>query len=119
MESARIVHFAEVDESRRKTLLALIELATENSPGACFDDRRAARILRRDKPQATPGSTFAGNEEVHHDDSITRPSRDGREADVDDPRRVPLSGRLVSLASVGWGEDAELKFGARGVLPYS
>ena len=42
VESARIVHFAEVDESRRKTLLALIELATENSPSACWDDRRAA-----------------------------------------------------------------------------
>ncbi len=51
VESARIVHFAEVDESRRKTLLALIELATENSPGSCFDDRRAAGILRR---EATP-----------------------------------------------------------------
>jgi alkylhydroperoxidase family enzyme len=48
VESARIVHFAEVDERRRKTLLALIELATENSPGACFDDRRAAGILRRE-----------------------------------------------------------------------
>ena len=48
VESARIVHFAEVDESRRKTLLALIELATENSPGSCFDDRRAAGILRRE-----------------------------------------------------------------------
>jgi hypothetical protein len=48
VESARIVHFDEVDESRRKTLLTLIELATENSPGACFDDRRAAGILRRE-----------------------------------------------------------------------
>lgn len=48
VESARIVHFAEVDESRRKTLLALIELAAENSPAACFDDRRAAGILRRE-----------------------------------------------------------------------
>lgn len=51
VESARIVHFAEVDESRRQTLLTLIELATENSPSACFDDRRAAGILRR---EATP-----------------------------------------------------------------
>jgi hypothetical protein len=49
--SARIVHFAEVDESRRQTLLTLIELATENSPSACWDDRRAAEILRR---EATP-----------------------------------------------------------------
>jgi hypothetical protein len=37
-----------VDESRRKTLLALVGLATENSPSSCFDDRRAAEILRRD-----------------------------------------------------------------------
>jgi hypothetical protein len=48
VESARIVHFAQVDESRRKTLLTLIELATENSPSACWDDRRATEILRRD-----------------------------------------------------------------------
>jgi hypothetical protein len=48
VESARIVHFAPVDESRRKTLLALVELATENSPSACWDDRRATEILRRD-----------------------------------------------------------------------
>jgi len=48
LESARIVHFGAVDESRRKTLHALMQLATENSPNACFDDRRAAGILRRE-----------------------------------------------------------------------
>ena len=48
VESARIVHFAQVDESRRRTLQTLIELATENSPSACWDDRRATEILRRD-----------------------------------------------------------------------
>jgi hypothetical protein len=48
VESARIVHFGAVDESRRKTLLALIDLATENSPSACWDDRRAAELLRRE-----------------------------------------------------------------------
>lgn len=48
VESARIVHFAEVDESRRKTLLTLIELATENSPASCWDDRRAVQVLRRE-----------------------------------------------------------------------
>lgn len=48
VESARIVHFAQVDESRRKTLLTLIELASENSPSACWDDRRATELLRRD-----------------------------------------------------------------------
>jgi hypothetical protein len=52
VESARIVHFTEVDESRRKTLLALIELAAENTPGACFDDRQAAGILRRETTAA-------------------------------------------------------------------
>jgi hypothetical protein len=40
-----------VDESRRKTLLTLVELATENSPSACWDDVRAAEMLRR---EATP-----------------------------------------------------------------
>jgi hypothetical protein len=52
VESARIVHFAPVDESRRRTLLALIELATENSPSACWDDRRAAELLRKDATAA-------------------------------------------------------------------
>lgn len=37
-----------VDESRRKTLLALIHLAGESSPSACWDDRRAMELLRRD-----------------------------------------------------------------------
>ena len=47
-ESARIVHFARVDETRRRTLLTLIELATENAPSACWDDRRAAELLRKE-----------------------------------------------------------------------
>ncbi len=37
-----------VDESRRRTLLTLIELAEENSPSACWDDRRAMDLLRRE-----------------------------------------------------------------------
>lgn len=37
-----------VDESRRRTLLALIHLAEENSPSACWDDRRAMDLLRRE-----------------------------------------------------------------------
>jgi hypothetical protein len=37
-----------VDESRRRTLLALIHLAEENSPSACWDDRRAMELLRRE-----------------------------------------------------------------------
>lgn len=37
-----------MDENRRRTLLALIHLAEENSPNACWDDRRAMELLRRD-----------------------------------------------------------------------
>ena len=48
VESARIVHFVAVDESRRRTLQALIELATENSPSACWDDQRAIALLRKE-----------------------------------------------------------------------
>lgn len=35
-----------MDEGRRRTLLELIELADESSPGACFDDARAIQLLR-------------------------------------------------------------------------
>ena len=52
VESARIVHFAALDESRRKTLLELIELATDNSPNACWDDARARAVLRRETTPA-------------------------------------------------------------------
>lgn len=37
-----------VDESRRLTLLALIHLAEESSPSACWDDRRALELLRKE-----------------------------------------------------------------------
>jgi hypothetical protein len=37
-----------VDESRRRTLLTLIELATGNTPSACWDDQRAIELLRRE-----------------------------------------------------------------------
>jgi len=40
-----------VDESRRKTLRVLIDLANESSPNACWDDARAIALLRS---QATP-----------------------------------------------------------------
>ena len=35
-----------MDENRRKTLLALIELAGDTSPNACWDDARAVALLR-------------------------------------------------------------------------
>jgi hypothetical protein len=37
-----------MDESRRRTLLTLIHLAEENSPSACWDDRRAMELLRKE-----------------------------------------------------------------------
>jgi len=40
-----------VDETRRRTLQALLQLAGESSPSACWDDERAVELLRR---QATP-----------------------------------------------------------------
>ena len=35
-----------MDENRRKTLRALIDLAGESSPSACWDDSRAIALLR-------------------------------------------------------------------------
>ena len=35
-----------MDEDRRRTLLELIELADESTPGACWDDSQALRLLR-------------------------------------------------------------------------
>jgi hypothetical protein len=40
-----------VDEDRRRTLRALIDLAEENAPSACWDDQRAVELLRA---QSTP-----------------------------------------------------------------
>lgn len=37
-----------MDENRRRTLLALIELASDSNPGACWDDQRAVDLLRRE-----------------------------------------------------------------------
>lgn len=34
------------DERRRRTLLALIDLASTSSPGDCWDDQRAVDLLR-------------------------------------------------------------------------
>lgn len=35
-----------MDENRRKTLRELIGLAGDNTPNACWDDRRAVALLR-------------------------------------------------------------------------
>ncbi|HEX7706168.1 MAG TPA: hypothetical protein VF701_06890 [Thermoanaerobaculia bacterium] len=36
-----------MDENRRRTLMALMYLAEGDSPAACWDDRRAMDLLRR------------------------------------------------------------------------
>ena len=40
-----------MEESRRRTLRSLLDLAEESSPSACWDDSRAMALLRS---QATP-----------------------------------------------------------------
>lgn len=47
----RALYTSGVDEARRRTLTALMHLAEESSPTACWDDRRAVELLRT---QATP-----------------------------------------------------------------
>jgi hypothetical protein len=37
-----------VDENRRRTLLALLDLASDSTPTACWDDQRAIELLRRE-----------------------------------------------------------------------
>lgn len=37
-----------MDENRRRTLLALIDLASDSNPNACWDDARAVELLRRE-----------------------------------------------------------------------
>ena len=36
-----------MDDSRRRTLEALLELAGDSTPNACWDDQRAIDLLRR------------------------------------------------------------------------
>ena len=37
-----------MDDDRRRTLLALVHLAEGDSPNACWDDRRAIALLRKE-----------------------------------------------------------------------
>lgn len=55
-----------MDENRRKTLLALIELAGENSATSCWDDRRAIELLRREATAAELRELGAGDELIRH-----------------------------------------------------
>jgi hypothetical protein len=42
----RALYTSAVDENRRRTLLALVQLAEEDSPTSCWDDGRAVELLR-------------------------------------------------------------------------
>lgn len=44
----RALYTSEVDPARRRRLLTLVELAEVSSPSACWDDRRAIELLRKD-----------------------------------------------------------------------
>lgn len=55
-----------VDESRRRTLETLIELATENSASACWDDRRAIELLRRESTAEELRELGAGDQLIAH-----------------------------------------------------
>lgn len=48
----RALYTSAVDETRRRMLTTLVQLAEENSPSACWDDRRAIELLRRDATRA-------------------------------------------------------------------
>ena len=37
-----------MEDNRRRTLLALMHLAEGDSPSACWDDRRAIELLRKE-----------------------------------------------------------------------
>ncbi|HEV7242122.1 MAG TPA: hypothetical protein VGQ36_23025 [Thermoanaerobaculia bacterium] len=55
-----------MDESRRRTLLALIHLAEENSPNACWDDRRAIELLRKEATAEELRELGAGEQLIAH-----------------------------------------------------
>ena len=55
-----------MDENRRKTLLALIHLAEENSATACWDDRRAVELLRKEATADELRELGVGAEMIRH-----------------------------------------------------
>lgn len=44
----RALYTSTVEDNRRRTLLALMHLAEGDSPSACWDDRRAIELLRKE-----------------------------------------------------------------------
>lgn len=55
-----------MDESRRKTLLTLIHLAEENSATACWDDRRAIELLRKEATEDDLRELGVEDEMIRH-----------------------------------------------------
>jgi hypothetical protein len=55
-----------VDENRRRTLLALIDLASDSNPNACWDDQRAIELLRREATAEELRELGAGEGIIEH-----------------------------------------------------
>ena len=55
-----------MDEDRRRTLRALIDLAEENAPSACWDDQRAVELLRREATAEELRELGAGEGIIEH-----------------------------------------------------
>lgn len=55
-----------MDENRRRTLLALIDLASDSNPNACWDDQRAIELLRREATAEELRELGAGEGIIEH-----------------------------------------------------
>lgn len=55
-----------MDDDRRRTLLELIELADESTPGSCWDDAQAARLLRNNATAEELRELGASEELIAH-----------------------------------------------------
>jgi hypothetical protein len=55
-----------MDEERRQTLLALVHLAEGDSPSACWDDRRAIELLRKETTREELRELGVGEGMIEH-----------------------------------------------------
>ena len=62
----RALYTSGVDDDRRQTLLALIHLAEGDSPSACWDDRRAIELLRRETTREELRALGIAEEMIEH-----------------------------------------------------
>ena len=62
----RALYTSGVDDDRRRTLLALLHLAEGDSPSACWDDRRAIELLRREATREDLRELGVGEGMIEH-----------------------------------------------------